>query len=263
MTAKYQAVARVTLESSLIYSRDVLLRATTMLLVLFVFIKLWTFTYSRSASAVIEGFSLRDMVWYLVIGETVVLSAPRVSLKIDEEVRSGALTYVLAKPYNYIIYHFAGYLGEATLRVPVNFVTGAALALVAVGMPHTSLAGVGGMTIAFLLSVTFNFLVEATIGLSAFWFEDSQPFFWIYQKLVFMIGGLFLPLEFLPRFLGTIAKLLPFATAVYAPARLFVGFTWGDLITRLALQLFWLACIGLVCAFVYGRAVRKVSLHGG
>jgi ABC-2 type transport system permease protein len=260
---KYPAVALITLQSSLIYSRDVLLRALTMMIVLFVFIQLWTFTYGALDESRVAGFSLRDMIWYLVITETVALSAPRVSLKIDEEVKSGALAYVLAKPYNYVLYHLAGYWGEGLLRIPANFAVGSVLALIAVGAPDTSVPGVMAMAIALAVSITFNFFAEASIGLSAFWVEDSQPFFWIYQKFVFTLGGLFLPLEFLPKLLGDVARVLPLAAVAYTPGKLFVGFTWEEFAVRAALQLFWLGAVAGLCWFIYARAERKVNVHGG
>jgi ABC-2 type transport system permease protein len=261
--AKYPAVFRITLASSLVYGRDVLLRSLSMLLVLFVFLQLWTFTFEQQGSGIIQGFTLNDMIWYLVITETVVLSAPRVSLKVDEEVKSGDLAYVLAKPYDYVLYHCAGYWGEAALRLPANFAAGGALALLAVGAPDTDAGGVLAAAVAVVLGLTLNFVIEAMIGLSAFWFEDSQPFFWIYQKFVFMIGGLFIPLDFLPGWLSAVAKYLPFASVTYAPGRLFVDFSWTELVGRVGLQLLWLAIVAILISVVYHKAVRKVSLNGG
>jgi ABC-2 type transport system permease protein len=262
-SAKYAAVCRITLLSSLVYGRDVALRASWMVLALFVFVQLWTFTFENQPGGVIEGFTLGDMIWYLVMTETVALSAPRVSMKIDEEVKSGELAYVLAKPYNYVLYHLAGYWGEGALRLPVNFAVGSVIALATIGPPETSLVAVLAAAVAVVFAVTINFLVEASIGLTAFWFEDSQPFFWIYQKLVFTVGGLFLPLEFLPGLLRDIASVLPFATVTYTPARLLVAFEWQEAALRFGLQIVWLLVIAAGCWAIYSRAVRRVSVHGG
>jgi ABC-2 type transport system permease protein len=234
-----------------------------MVLVLFVFVQLWTFTFEGQATGAIEGFTLRDMIWYLVVTETVVLSAPRVSLKIDQEVKSGELAYVLAKPYNYVLYHLAGYWGESALRLPVNLVVGSLIAVATVGAPQTSLVAVLAAATAIAFAITINFLIETSIGLTAFWFEDSQPFFWIYQKLVFTAGGLFLPLEFLPGLLRDVASVLPFATVTYTPARLFVVFEWQEAAARFGLQVAWLLLIAAGCWAIYSRAVRKVNVHGG
>jgi ABC-2 type transport system permease protein len=261
---KYTSVLRITAMGSLVYRGDALIHCVWMGLILFVFVQLWTVTYERGGFRSVAGFSLADMVWYLVITETVVLSAPRVSMKIDEEVKSGELAYVLLRPYSYGAYHLSAYWGEAAIRLPINAALGSAVALAAVGPPPAfSAAAAAATALAIVASLTLNFLVELAIGLLAFWFEDTLPFFWIYQKLVFTIGGLFLPLELLPGPLAAVSALLPFAAVTYAPARIFAAFSPGVFATQLALQLVWIGVLAGMAAAVYSLAVRKVNIHGG
>ncbi len=260
---KYTAVLTATALSSLMYPRDMLVPAAFMALVLFVFAQLWTVTYEQTGGVPIAGLTRGDLIWYLVLTETVVLSAPRISQKIDEEVKSGELALALVRPYNYVLYHLARYWGEAALRLPLNFTVGATIALAASGPPAvTPLSAAAGL-VALALALTLNFAVETAIGLTAFWFEDTMPFFWIYQKLVFSLGGLFLPLDLFPQVLAAIARFLPFAGVTYAPARLFVSFSWEALAWLLTVQVSWLLALGCLMALVYTRAVRKVNIHGG
>lgn len=260
---KYGAVLKTTLLSNLVYGRDVAMRAVFMAVVLFIFLQLWSTTFSITGASDIAGFTLRDLVWYLVLTETVVLSAPRVSFKIDQEVKAGDLAYVLAKPYHYVLYHLAAYGGEAALRVPINFAIGAAVAAASVGLPTVSPVAVAAASVSLMLALVLNFAIEAAIGLTAFWVEDTVPFYWIYQKLTFSVGGLFLPLELFPRLLEVISRGLPFAGVTYAPARLFVGFSWADFASFAALQLGWILALGCVALLVYSNAVRRVNVHGG
>jgi ABC-2 type transport system permease protein len=260
---KYTTVLTATALSSLMYPRDMLVPAAFMALVLFVFVQLWTATYEQAGGGPIAGLTRGDLIWYLVLTETVVLSAPRISQKIDEEVKSGELALTLVRPYNYVLYHLARYWGEAALRLPLNFAAGATIALAACGPPAvTPLSAAAGL-VALALALTLNFAVETAIGLTAFWFEDTMPFFWIYQKLVFSLGGLFLPLDLFPQVLAAIARFLPFAGVTYAPARLFVSFSWEALAGLLMVQVLWLLALGCLMALVYTRAVRKVNIHGG
>jgi len=136
--------------------------------------------------------------------------------------------------------------------------------MVAAGPPPSlSPAAAAATALAVVLGLTLNFLIEFSIGMLAFWFEDTQPFFWIYQKLVFTLGGLFLPLELLPGPLATVAGFLPFAAVTYAPARIFSGFSVEVFAAQVALQLAWMAALVVVVAAIYTRAVRKVNIHGG
>ena len=39
---------------------------------------------------------------------------PAVGKTIDEEVKSGSLAYSLSRPYNYGLFHYAGYMAEVS-----------------------------------------------------------------------------------------------------------------------------------------------------
>jgi ABC-2 type transport system permease protein len=117
--------------------------------------------------------------------------------------------------------------------------------------------------VAICLGLTLNFMCETAIGLLAFWFEDTVPFFWIYQKIMLTVGGTMLPLEFFPVWLAAIARLLPFAAAIYVPARLFVAFSWEGFFGLVALQGVWLALLGIGLALLFDHASRHVQVHGG
>lgn len=260
---KYTAVLKVTALTSLAYQGDVLFRCLNMALVLFVFVQLWTATFGLGGFQSMAGFTLRDIIWYLVVTETVVMSAPRVSERIDEEVKSGEIARALIRPYSYVGYHLSAYWGEAAIRLPIVVALGAAVALIAAGPPAVSPAAILAAALMVVLSMTLNFLFEASIGLLAFWFEDTIAFFWIYQKLVFTIGGLFLPLELLPGPLAEVSSKLPFAAVAYAPARVFVDFSYESFAELAALQLVWIAVLVLVVAVIYRRGVREVNINGG
>jgi ABC-2 type transport system permease protein len=260
---KYLAIANTRLMGTLIYERDVLVGSVFMLVALVTFVQLWSTTYAATNQSIIEGFALRDLVWYLVIAEVVTLSTPRIANIIDADVRSGDIAYALARPYSYPLYHLAAFWGETLVRVPVNALVGSAVALVAVGLPNTSPAAVMATLLLGAGAITLKGMLGVLIGLSAFWVEDTQPAEWIYSKFVLTIGGLFLPLELFPDWLATIARGLPFASIAYAPARAFVGFAWPVFAPLLLIQLIWLAVCWLAIVVLFGRASRRLVAHGG
>jgi ABC-2 type transport system permease protein len=260
---KYVAIASTRLMGSLMYERDVLVHSIFMLVALVTFVQLWTTTYAATNQSIVGGFGLRELVWYLVITEVIGLSAPRIAQTIDAEVRSGDVAYALARPYNYPLYHLAGFWGETLLRAPLNALVGCAVALIAVGLPPTSVLGVLATLLLAVGAITLRGLTEVLVGLSAFWVEDTQPFEWIYNKFVLTIGGLFLPLDLFPDWLAGIARGLPFASMAYAPARIFVGFDWPVFGPLLLVQLIWLGVYWLAIGVVFGRAARRLVAHGG
>src|SRR5690348_14860723 len=185
---KYLAVARLRLMGALMYDRDVLVRSAFMVIALVVFVQLWTATFAATGKSTVQGFSLRDLVWYLVITEIVALSTPRVAQTIDTEVRSGDVAYAIARPYSYPLYHLAAFWGETLLRLPVNAVLGSFVALLAVGPPPVNVVGVMGALLFGAAAITLKGMFEILIGMTAFWVEDTQPAEWIYGKLLITIG---------------------------------------------------------------------------
>ena len=101
-----------------------------------------------------------------------------------------------------------------------------------------------------------------TLGLTAFKLEDNLAFFLIYQKLVFMLG-MFIPVEFLPKWLQGIAHWLPFSYVAWAPAKLIVAFSWEFFWQVIPIQIFW-AILSLMLALgMYSYGVRSLQAHGG
>ena len=122
---KYNAVLRVSVASSLAYVYEVLFRSLFLIVLMFVFGQLWKTTYTARGVSLLGGFSINDMIWYLAAAETIATSMPQLTRRIDEDVRSGRLAYLLGRPYNYVLYNFAQYLGERLVRFCINGVVAA------------------------------------------------------------------------------------------------------------------------------------------
>ena len=57
------------------------------------------------------------------------------------------------------------------------------------------------------------------LAASAFWLRNAGSAWFLYQKLVFVLGGMLIPLEVFPSGLETVCRYLPFQAMAYAPAR--------------------------------------------
>jgi ABC-2 type transport system permease protein len=142
------------------------------------------------------------------------------------------------------------------------FLLGGALVWVLAGPPPNLInwpLALVTLTGAWLL----HFCVNALIGLASFAVEEVTPFEWIYQKLVFILGGMLVPLDFYPPWLQTIARSLPFAYMMYGPARLFVRPDPILFVQILLGQLLWLAVIGSLLAFVFSHGMKRLAINGG
>ena len=114
-----------------------------------------------------------------------------------------------------------------------------------------------------MLALLIDALIAVLIGLAAFWLEEVLPLFWIYQKLLFTVGGMFLPLEIFPDWLRKISAWLPFRFITYVPARAFVAFEPGFVLRETAGQVVYILILLALVALVWRRAQRRMVVHGG
>ncbi|HHY32885.1 MAG TPA: hypothetical protein GX515_07705, partial [Firmicutes bacterium] len=74
---KYLAVLALSVENATTYFLDTLVRTIFMAVVIFVFVHLWRTTYSVTGRPTIAGFSVAQMIWYLVITESIITGRVR------------------------------------------------------------------------------------------------------------------------------------------------------------------------------------------
>jgi ABC-2 type transport system permease protein len=260
---RYTFVLLTAARQQWVYRTEMVMRAIQMVLFMGVFMALWTSAFAVSGRAELSGYSLADMVWYLAMTETITLSSSRVFVEISEAVKAGDLAYTLARPLSYPFYQVANSLGNSAPRFLLNLLTGA----IVVGLGTGQLAGDLPGLLAFVgtaaLALLLDALIAVLIGLLAFWIEEVMPVFWIYQKLLFTVGGLFLPLEMFPAWLQRAVKWLPFQFVAYVPARAFVAFEPEFVLRGAAGQVAYVAALVALVVLVWRRAQRRLVVHGG
>ncbi len=260
--SKYWAIFQTQLVNQMAYWGDLLVQSFSIVLFLWIFLQLWRTTYGATGQTQIAGMTINDTLWYLMVAETVVLSRPRISRTVSEAVKDGSIAYLLNKPYNFLLYQLSVSLGDILVRMLFNILIGGALVWIAVG-PPPDLRTTPLTLVALLGGWLIDFCIAALIGLTAFITEDVTAFEWIYQKVVFLLGGLLIPLDFFPGWLRSIAMFLPFAYTVYGPARIFVdpSFTlFGQILFG---QLIWLSVAAVFLLAFYRRSITRLAINGG
>jgi len=260
--AKYWFIFTTQVVNSLAYPGELIGRSLIILPFMWIFFQLWQVTFAASGAEVLNGLTLRDTLWYLMLAETIELSRPRLGNIISEAVKDGSIAYFLNKPYDFLLYHFSTSLGETIFRALLNALLGGAIVWWLVGAPPQ----VWGWTLASLAifgAWTLNFCLSGLIGLAAFVIEDISALQWIYQKFAFIFGGLLIPLDFYPAWLQTICHFLPFSSMTYGPARLFVTPSLETFAAVIGMQFFWILALGLLLNLAYRRGLTQLTVNGG
>lgn len=259
---KYWYIFSIQLINALAYPGELVGRSLVIIPFMWIFAQLWKVTFAASGSTIINGLTLLDTLWYLMLAETLELSRPRMGSTIAAAVKDGSIAYILNKPYHFLLYQFSTAMGETVFRAILNMAFGSIMVWVLVG-PPPSLLGFVLVIPAILGAWVLNFCFAVLIGLAAFVIEDVAAFEWIFQKLAFVLGGLIIPLDFYPGWLQTIARALPFSAMVYRPAHLFVSPTAGDFVRVIVMQWLWIIGLGAVMVLAYRRGVASLTVNGG
>lgn len=259
---KYIAIFRIQLQNNLVYRGNLLAGIISLLIFLWIFIQLWRVTYEAMGSAVIAGLSLSQTLWYLMMTESIQISKSRMSRSISEAVKDGSIAYLLNKPYNFLLYQFSIGLADSLVRFGVNLLCGGVMMWLLISPPPDP-RGYPLVLICVLLAMGLDFCIQALIGLAAFVSEDVAAYDWIVQKLIFILGGMLIPIDFFPDWLQKITALLPFSYAMYGPARLFVDPSAERFLSVILGQVLWLGILAGFLAIAYQRGMRRLSVNGG
>lgn len=220
---------------------------------------LWR-TAAASTGGDIVGYSASALFWYIATAEAAVVSLPfRLIDDVGTDIDSGAVEAELLRPVSPLGPRLATEIGSLLPRLGVCALTGLVLCWIVAGGPESTtallLAGP-----SLVLAASLNATAQYVFAGATFWLRDARGAWFLYQKLVFVLGGMLLPLQVLPAGLETVARLLPFSAMAYAPARLASGHVEPEL---LVIQLVWLVLALAGAAWVYRAGVRRLTLAGG
>ena len=206
------------------------------------------------------GYSAIALTWYIITSEaaTVAIHA-RLIADIGDDIGSGAIAVELLRPASVLGIRVASEVGRTLPKLVALWVAGALLATVVAGSPPRPAALLLAAP-SLVLAVVANLIAQHAVAAAAFWLRDAGSAWFLYLKLVFITGGMIIPLELLPHALERVALFLPFRAMAYAPARLASGHVEPVL---LAQQAAWILVLwaGAVAAFSAGE--RRLQVVGG
>ena len=110
------------------------------------------------------------------------------------------------------------------------------------------------------MAVAVNLLLQHVVAAAAFWTRDGRASWFLYQKAVFILGGMLLPIQVLPSVLQPIAAWLPFSAMAYAPARLASGHVS---LVPLAGQVGWFVVLAVLAGLIFAAGQRRLEVVGG
>lgn len=261
---KYFFIFKTEVMTDLNYAFNIAMGFVGYLIHILIFFCLWNYMYNDS-SQIINGYTKFQMVWYVIITEVIwsTVNGRSFCRKINQDVKSGNITYNLNKPYSYIGYLFSTKLGEMSVKFLFYFIGAIITGLLFLHLlPDLTIIQFLLIIVSIILALIINIFLIMFIGLFAFYIEDTNPFYWVYSKIILIFGTLF-PIEYFPNFLKPILNFSPVYVVSYGPARLFVNFNYLEFIKITTAQIVYIIITYLFCLFIYKKGVKKLNVNGG
>ena len=227
-------------------------------MVVAVLASLWRAAAANDAGS-IAGYSGVALTWYIATSEAATVS---LNIRLIEDtgtaITDGTIASEMLRPVSVVGLRIVQEIGAALPKLAVCVAAGATLAC-STAWPPVDAGALALAVPSLLLAVAANLAAQHAFASVAFWVRDARSAWFLYQKIVFIVGGMLLPLEVLPHALERVAMFLPFMAMAYAPARLAACHFEPAL---LAVQVGWLVALSGAAAGAFALGERRLRMVG-
>lgn len=231
---------------------------TLLLLVLSAF---WDVVARERLAGTLAHAPAAGLALYIGVTEWITLATPSIHLRIEDDIRSGALEGQLLRPKSYLLMRFGEGCGAMLVRL-IGLGGVALVLLAASGRPGPPAHAYLWLALTGLLGAVTGLLVLTLVGLAAFWVRRTLPVYLVVQKASFLLGGLLAPVTLYPPWLRRLGELSPFAAHLYWPAALTLEPSGRMFALALTSQIAWIAMLSGLCVLVWRAGLAKVLRQG-
>jgi ABC-2 type transport system permease protein len=267
----YGTILRTCIEERLVYRGDFIFATFVRFLPIVTQIFLWAAIYKTSTNPggqILNGYSYPDMVAYYLIAMVgrAFSSMPGLSTGIATDIRDGDIKKFLTQPVDYLGYLFWYRVAHKLvyyLMAAIPF--GIVFYLCGSYFTHSPSALEWSLfAVALINSFLIGFLMEALLGLLAFWFLEVGSLIFIFMMFTYFLSGHMIPLDWLPKSVNDAFYFLPFKYLAYTPAAILLGkYTPVALWQETLLQFVWVFILYYANRVAFDRGVKHYSAFGG
>lgn len=264
---KFYFVIRLAFMQRLAYRVNFLLEILSGILSSLIVIFLWMAVYRYSSHDVLGGYSLAEMVTYLLGGgiiNSMILTTAE-NHETSQSIQDGTLSGLLLQPISpYWIWLFRDFGSKIFFFL---------LGLGGYGMvmiffrEHLLLWASFESLLLFLLAIglgaILQFLLFEGLSLLAFWVENTYGIRFTMRVILEVAGGAIIPISFFPSLLQKIFLSLPFPFIIYFPMRIYLGKIDPETILgEFIKEILWIAGLGIFNLWLWQKGIRHYSAMG-
>jgi ABC-2 type transport system permease protein len=259
--ARYWTLCKLSFQERMEYRWGTLIFMAMTLLPALIGIYLWGVVFNSKNDPV----ALRSITTYYVVAAFIGFRVPQFHWEMMFQIREGRLANALMRPMSYpatLFWYEAGGRTWSTILTAPFFVVLAILLGDTFQTPTNPFTWLL-VLVAFLISFALSFFITAGLGLITVWQNQPESFFALYSTGSQWLGGVFVPLTFLPWGIGDWLQWLPFAYIYSLPVRIFQGLPADKIWQGFAVQLLWLALSAVFFKWIWRKATRRYEVFEG
>lgn len=235
---------------------------------------LWIGVFKNSNEPVINGFTMREMLVYMVFINVFgfnVFTNNTFETMVDE-IQAGTISASFTKPVSYRLRLMSSTLGlvfaqSLIICFPVLITAYVVFAIIG----YVTITSVGALMInvaLFLASVIVSVLlcdvIDYVCGVLCFYTTAAWGMSQLKQVIVSFLSGSLIPLAFFPESVSKIAEYSPFSGIAQNPVLILMGrMDVQTALLKLCIAILWWIMLELLAKFLFGVASKKITVQGG
>ena len=260
-------VFKLTWVERLVYRTNFILEILSGILSSLIVVFLWFAIYRSAAEEIIGGYSIGEMVTYLLgaglINSFVLTTAE--NPETSQSIRDGTLSNLLVQPVSpYAIWFvrdfgtkgFFFFLGLSGYVVVFLFFR--QYLIISAGLGYFIL-----FLFSLLLAALLQFFLFEALSLLSFWVENTYGIRFTMRVIMEVVGGAIIPISFFPGVLQKLFLALPFPYLIYLPMRIYLGkIPLSEIPVEFMKALCWIIGLGLLNFVIWIRGIRQYVSMG-
>lgn len=218
---------------------------------------------------IISGFSIEQMITYVWLGQAfLIIRFLELPKNCAKEIENGNICYKFTRPINLYNQWYAEHFGY---KLSATILRSIPLLCVSMIMPK-SIRIMAPISITsfvlFLISLIIGILLTSAISMIIVYLTfrtlSAKGTTSICNTICGVLGGLYIPLVFMPQSVQNVLNYLPFRFILDLPARIYIGnIPTLEGLKFIGISLIWLIIIIFIGKLLISKAGKKAIIQGG
>lgn len=242
------------------YMYMLLIENIHLLTFVFIIVVLVTFGANSKWLNIISWIEIWMYAWYIFISELIMTNWR--DRDMIEEIKWWSIVTYLNKPISFVWYYFSQWFFKNLLNILAIWICSwIIIFLVLWKFPRFGIGNFALFLVTMWIWIGMLSLVSLIIALLAFVLEDSSFIRLLINKLYFIFGWVFFPIDIYPAWMQSISKFMPFQYYVYWPAKFFTTWDVNFLLSYLPYQILRLVILIVIVRVIYRKMLRSVEIN--